>query len=328
PVTHVSRSAPARVSAARVRTSLTTTLPVRSPVSPTFSSASSPLIEMGSSRASPSSAGMTGIGPSSTSPSAWPSASSSSGTCPANSSAAASCSGDSSPPPDAVATSSAGRGWSPANSSASSSARVDSALEGRNAAWSLVCTSDSDPCAMPPSPPTASQARRTRTVRSARTTAPRRPSDLRWLGPDWPPLTLSTLSNMIESPEARNRKDIVTDRELDRSPAAGAARTATDGVAFPPPETWPTGRLLSAAARRVERAWDTYLAQWGLTHASVPVLVVLARGSLSQREIAAHMHVTEQTIGRVLRGLQASGHISRAPHAEDRRRHVVSLTED
>ncbi|WP_251839569.1 MarR family winged helix-turn-helix transcriptional regulator [Oceanitalea stevensii] len=133
---------------------------------------------------------------------------------------------------------------------------------------------------------------------------------------------------MIESPEARNRKDIVTDRELDRSPGAGAARTATDGVAFPPPETWPTGRLLSAAARRVERAWDTYLAQWGLTHASVPVLVVLARGSLSQREIAAQMHVTEQTIGRVLRGLQASGHITRTPHAEDRRRHVVSLTED
>ncbi|PYG00976.1 DNA-binding transcriptional regulator, MarR family [Georgenia satyanarayanai] len=133
---------------------------------------------------------------------------------------------------------------------------------------------------------------------------------------------------MIEQPQARNprRKDAVTDREPDRSPGVQEEPTRSDGAAFPPPETWPTGRLLSAAARRVERAWDAYLGQWGLSHASVPVLVVLARGSLSQREIAAQMHVTEQTIGRVLRGLQASGHITRAPHPEDRRRHVVTLT--
>lgn len=119
----------------------------------------------------------------------------------------------------------------------------------------------------------------------------------------------------------------MTDRDPGRSPST-VGETASAGVAFPPPETWPTGRLLSAAARRVERAWDAYLAQWGLSHASVPGLVVLSRCSLSQREIAAQMHVTEQTIGRVLRGLQASGYITRTQHAEDRRRHVVSLTED
>ncbi len=105
------------------------------------------------------------------------------------------------------------------------------------------------------------------------------------------------------------------------------APTADPGNAFPPPETWPTGRLLSAAARRVERAWDTYLQRWQLSHASVPVLVVLAGGPLSQREIAAQMHVTEQTIGRVLRGLQDSGHITRERHPADRRRQVVSLTD-
>src|SRR5699024_1792080 len=99
-----------------------------------------------------------------------------------------------------------------------------------------------------------------------------------------------------------------------------------DGVAYPPPETWPTGRLLSAAARRVERAWDRYLERWGLTHASVPVLVVLSPGPLSQREIAAQMHVTEQAIGRVLRGLERSGYITREPHPDDRRRHTVALT--
>lgn len=97
-------------------------------------------------------------------------------------------------------------------------------------------------------------------------------------------------------------------------------------VAFPPPDTWPTGRLLSAAARRVERAWDVYLQRWQLSHASVPVLVVLSRGSLSQREIADQMHVTEQSVGRVLRGLQESGHITRERHPQDRRRHVVAIT--
>lgn len=99
-----------------------------------------------------------------------------------------------------------------------------------------------------------------------------------------------------------------------------------DGVAYPKPETWPTGRLLSAAARRIERAWDAYLESWRLTHASVPVLVVLMPGPLSQREIAAKMHVTEQTIGRILRGLQEQGYITREPHADDRRRRVVTVT--
>ncbi|QDB78243.1 winged helix-turn-helix transcriptional regulator [Georgenia wutianyii] len=123
---------------------------------------------------------------------------------------------------------------------------------------------------------------------------------------------------------SRVGKDVVT--EAGTTVETQGATQATPGQAYPPPETWPTGRLLSAAARRVERAWDAYLQQWDLTHASVPVLVVLSRGSLSQREIAAKMHVTEQSIGRVLRGLQANGHITRAPHPGDRRRHVVELT--
>ncbi len=105
-----------------------------------------------------------------------------------------------------------------------------------------------------------------------------------------------------------------------------AGWTHVSGDAYPPPETWPTGRLLSAAARRVERAWDNYLQRWNLSHASVPVLVVLAGGPLSQREIATQMHVTEQTIGRVLRGLQRSGYLTRERHPDDRRRHVVTLT--
>ncbi|HLS26612.1 MAG TPA: MarR family transcriptional regulator [Beutenbergiaceae bacterium] len=119
----------------------------------------------------------------------------------------------------------------------------------------------------------------------------------------------------------------VAARERTEQQAAGNGTAGEPMAAYPPPESWPTGRLLSAAARRVERAWDAYLEEWGLTHASVPVLVVLTRGSFSQREIAAQMHVTEQSIGRVLRGLQELGYITREPHASDRRRRLVTLTQ-
>jgi len=120
----------------------------------------------------------------------------------------------------------------------------------------------------------------------------------------------------------------VAEREVTARPAPEDHRhEPADGtVAYPPAEDWPTGRLLSAAARRVERAWDAYLEQWSLSHASVPVLVVLTRGPLSQREIAAQMHVTEQSIGRVLRGLQEQGYITREPHEQDRRRRLVTIT--
>ncbi|WP_345036309.1 MarR family winged helix-turn-helix transcriptional regulator [Georgenia daeguensis] len=93
------------------------------------------------------------------------------------------------------------------------------------------------------------------------------------------------------------------------------------------PETWPTGRLLSMAARRVERSWDAYLEQWSLTHATLPVLAVLSAGPRSQREVARALKVTEQTTSRMLVGLEQVGYLRREPHAADRRRHVVALTD-
>ena len=43
---------------------------------------------------------------------------------------------------------------------------------------------------------------------------------------------------------------------------------------------WPTGRMLSAVARRIEREWNAHLAHWDLNHASLPVLAFLSRGRL------------------------------------------------
>lgn len=93
------------------------------------------------------------------------------------------------------------------------------------------------------------------------------------------------------------------------------------------PRRWPTGRLLSAAARKVERRWDAYLERWSLTHASLPVLAILARGDLSQRELATALGVTEQTVSRMLVRLEETGYLRRGQHPEDRRRHVVALTD-
>ena len=88
---------------------------------------------------------------------------------------------------------------------------------------------------------------------------------------------------------------------------------------------WPTGRLLSAAARRVERAWDSHLERWHLSHGSFPVLFLLMRSDHSQRELAAAMGVTEQTMSRMVARLERAGYVARAPHGSDRRRHVVRL---
>lgn len=90
--------------------------------------------------------------------------------------------------------------------------------------------------------------------------------------------------------------------------------------------TWPTGRLLAAAARRVEREWNAHLSAWDLNHASLPVIVILACADHSQRELAAATGVTEQTMSRILERMERTGYVTRIAHPGDRRRHVISLT--
>lgn len=93
------------------------------------------------------------------------------------------------------------------------------------------------------------------------------------------------------------------------------------------PVDWPTGRLLSAAARRMERAWDAYLARWNLNHASVSALAIVSARPCSQRELAAAHDVTEQTIGRVVAGLLRHGYVERRRDPTDARRWLVVATD-
>ncbi len=91
-------------------------------------------------------------------------------------------------------------------------------------------------------------------------------------------------------------------------------------------ERWPTGRLLSAAARLVEHEWNAHLARWDLNHAGLAVLHVLTTGPLTQRELALRVQVEEQTMSRTVERLERSGYVERHRDPEDRRRLVVTLT--
>nr|WP_210767578.1 MarR family transcriptional regulator [Cellulomonas humilata] len=85
--------------------------------------------------------------------------------------------------------------------------------------------------------------------------------------------------------------------------------------------------MLSAAARRVERDWNAHLATWDLNHASLAVLAHLLRAPMSQRELATSSGVTEQTMSRVLARMERTGYVTRTPHDDDRRRHVITITD-
>jgi DNA-binding MarR family transcriptional regulator len=97
---------------------------------------------------------------------------------------------------------------------------------------------------------------------------------------------------------------------------------------MPDMDQWPTGRLLSTAARLVEHSWNEKLGAIGLTHAGVIAIEVLnAQGPMTQAQLAQYVRVQAQTMGKTLSRLEAHGHIVRVRSTSDRRSHVVSLTE-
>jgi DNA-binding MarR family transcriptional regulator len=113
------------------------------------------------------------------------------------------------------------------------------------------------------------------------------------------------------------------------SPARGESGSSGTGHSGPGDDLdgWPTGRLLSAAARLVEHAWNAHLARWDLNHAGLAVLHVLLGGPLTQRELATRVQVEDQTISRTLERLERSSYVERHRDPTDRRRIVVSLTQ-
>jgi DNA-binding MarR family transcriptional regulator len=92
------------------------------------------------------------------------------------------------------------------------------------------------------------------------------------------------------------------------------------------PASWPTGRLLSTAARLVEHAWAEHLESVGITHAGLIALHVLRDGPCSQVDLAKACHVRAQTMSRIVDRLERDGHVVRKPDPSDRRRVLVHGT--
>ena len=91
-------------------------------------------------------------------------------------------------------------------------------------------------------------------------------------------------------------------------------------------DDWPTGRLLSTAARLIERRWNDELAKIGLTHAGMIVLHLLEEGPLATGELARRARVKAQTMTRTVEHLERDGCVRRVADAADARRRVVERT--
>ncbi|MCU1436307.1 MAG: MarR family transcriptional regulator [Pseudarthrobacter sp.] len=86
-------------------------------------------------------------------------------------------------------------------------------------------------------------------------------------------------------------------------------------------------RLLSQAARLVQRRHNEVLAPLGLTWAAAVAMEGLAAGPLNQEQLAAAVHAKSQTLGRILTRLQSEGLVSRTRDRRDRRQLVIGLTD-
>ena len=98
---------------------------------------------------------------------------------------------------------------------------------------------------------------------------------------------------------------------------------------MPPPRTPPIGLHLSAAARAVSRAFDEALSEAG---GSLPVWLVLLnlkarRRAGTQRALADAVGIREATLTHHLNAMEAGGLLTRRRDPENRRVHVVELTE-
>ena len=98
---------------------------------------------------------------------------------------------------------------------------------------------------------------------------------------------------------------------------------------MPAPRTPPIGLHLSAAARAVTRAFDEALSEAG---GSLPVWLVLLnlkvrRTIANQRELAHAVGIREATLTHHLNAMESGGLLTRRRDPENRRVHVVELTE-
>lgn len=93
------------------------------------------------------------------------------------------------------------------------------------------------------------------------------------------------------------------------------------------PDARSSYRLITLAARLIQRRQDDALAPLGLTRAAVIALEGLMGGPLNQEQLADTIRVQSQTLGRVLTRLETNGLITRTRRTSDRRQLKVELTD-
>ena len=88
------------------------------------------------------------------------------------------------------------------------------------------------------------------------------------------------------------------------------------------------GYLLKHAHLRMAELNDQALAPWGIDGRELGVLFALAgREPASQLQVARRLGIDRTTMVALLDTLEGKGLVSRAPHAKDRRRNVIVLTQ-
>jgi DNA-binding MarR family transcriptional regulator len=81
------------------------------------------------------------------------------------------------------------------------------------------------------------------------------------------------------------------------------------------------------AAHRIRTATDAALRTHGLSLSSLKLLMALADGNRSMRELSQVMHVSPRTVTDIIDGLESRGLVVRCPHPSDRRITLIRRTE-
>lgn len=85
---------------------------------------------------------------------------------------------------------------------------------------------------------------------------------------------------------------------------------------------------LYAAARATNRRYIALLSPWDITYPQYLVLVLLwSHGSLSVKEVAAHLMLDSGTTSPLIRRLETRGFLTRERSTSDERAVIVSLTD-
>ncbi|MFY9933050.1 MAG: MarR family transcriptional regulator [Streptosporangiaceae bacterium] len=81
------------------------------------------------------------------------------------------------------------------------------------------------------------------------------------------------------------------------------------------------------AAHRIRTATDAALREHGLSLSGLKLLVAVADGDRSMRDLSQALHVAPRTVTDIIDGLEARGLVARCSHPSDRRVTMIRLSE-